>query len=70
MEHETINVDAKDFRQLVSDVAMIKSFLLYYKPCLDDEGELSDWAIKELDEARKTPKKEFISLGEIEKEFL
>jgi len=61
-------IDQREFRQLVNDVAMIKAFLMPFRK--DPDGELSDWAKKELAEARKTPDSELISIEEIEKEFL
>lgn len=70
MQQETINVNSNQFKQLVTDVEMIKSILFCHKPYPDPEGELSDWAKKELEEARATPQDEYISLEEIEKEFL
>jgi len=63
MKTQTIKVDANDLRQLISNVELIKNVLL-------SEGELTDWAKKELAEARETPDSEYISMEEIEKEFL
>lgn len=34
---------------------------------IDDEGELSDWAIKELEKARAEPEENMLSLEEVEK---
>lgn len=65
-----MNVDANDVKKLVRDVEMIKAILLSHKSYPDPEGELSDWAKRELAEARATPKKDYISMEEIEKEFL
>ena len=70
MEVETINVSADDLRKLIQDVAMIKEVLMCHRPYPDPEGELSDWAKKELKEARNTPEEECISMEDIEKEFL
>ncbi len=36
----------------------------------DNEGELSDWAKEELEEARKSPIEEFISLEEMGQRIL
>jgi len=45
--------------------------MLLAKNCpADSEGELSDWARKELAEARNTPDSELISMEEIEREFM
>ena len=65
---ETIKVNEEDFKQLVADVAMIKSFLLC--PCPDSEGELTDWAKNEIEEARQIPDSENISLEEMEQRIL
>jgi hypothetical protein len=35
----------------------------------DPEGELSDWAKKQLKKARDAPESEYISMDEIEEEF-
>ena len=58
-----IKVDADDLRQLIQDVQLLKNVLL-------SEGELTDWAKKELAEARNTPDEEYVSMEEIEREFL
>ncbi len=63
MESEIIKVSAKDILQIKKDIQFIKNQLM-------EETELTDWAKKELEEARKTPKEEYISMEEIEKEFL
>ena len=63
MESETINVSVNDILQIKKDIQFIKDQLM-------EETELTDWAKKELEEARKTPKEEYISMEEIEKEFL
>lgn len=34
-----------------------------------DDGELTDWAENELEEARRTPKDEYISHEEVKKKF-
>ena len=68
MANETIKFNQEKFNQLVNDVAMIEKHILFCKK--DDEGELSDWAKRELAEARKIPDEELISMEEIEKEFL
>jgi hypothetical protein len=50
-----LNTNSRDFKQLINDVALIKNLLMA-------EGELTNWARKELDEARKLPDSENISL--------
>ena len=62
MELQTTNVKTEDLAQLKQDIALIKNILF-------SEGELTDWAKKELAEARATPDSEYISMNEIEKEF-
>ena len=66
----TVKVNAEDLTELKRDMEIIKSILLSHRPCPDPEGELSDWAKKELEEARETPLEEYVSMEEIEKEFL
>jgi len=70
MKTQTIKVDAGDLKKLILTVEMMKEILLSGKLYYDYEGELSDWAKKELEETRKTPDSELISMEEIEKEFL
>ncbi|MFX0206855.1 MAG: hypothetical protein ACFFDT_12785 [Candidatus Hodarchaeota archaeon] len=57
-------------KNLVENVELIKDILLSGSRGPDPEGELSDWAKKELEDARKTPYEEYISMEDIEKEFL
>ena len=61
MEEQTIKVNENDFRQLVKDVALIKSILINR----DSEGELSDWAKDELKRAREEPEEGYIDLNEL-----
>ena len=63
METQKIKVDANDLKQLVQDVQLLKNVLL-------SEGELTNWAKKELAEARKIPDSEMISLKEVEQMIL
>jgi hypothetical protein len=58
METESINVDKKDFMKVMRDVELIKNILL-------DEGELTEWAKKELDDTRKIPLSECVSHEEV-----
>ena len=60
MENETKNIDDK-LAKLVRDVELIKNILM-------SEGELSDWARNELDEARRRKTK--ISHSEVKKKIL
>ncbi|MCK4553035.1 hypothetical protein KAT80_02435 [Candidatus Pacearchaeota archaeon] len=62
---ETQKVDASDLRQLVQDVALIKRILL-----LNEEGEFTEWAKKELAEARKVPDSELLSSEEVKQMIL
>ena len=70
MEAQMVKIDANDLRQLILDVKLMKEILLSGKLYYDYEGELSDWAKEELVKARETPDSEYISMEEIEKEFL
>ena len=67
MTSKMIKVNAGDFKKLTRDVEAIKTYLL---PLRDDEGELTDWAKKELARARATPLEDHISMERIEEEFL
>ena len=58
METESMNVDKKDFMKVMRDVELIKNILL-------DEGELTEWAKKELDDAHKIPLSECVSHEEV-----
>ena len=63
METVTLDVINKNVMKLRNDMA-------YLKHILEEEYELSDWAKKELEEARETPDSEYISQEDMEKEFL
>lgn len=65
---ETKGISEKELRQLIKDVAMIKEILAINNK--DPEGELSNWAKKALEEARKRPEKEYVSLEEVRKRIL
>jgi hypothetical protein len=69
METQKINVPTEDFQRLMADVEMIKAILLSHRHGPDPEGELSDWAKKQLQKARATPEEEYVSMEEIESEF-
>lgn len=68
---ETIkSIDKKELRQLIEDVELLKGILLSSVYRKDPEGELSDWAKKELEKARKTPSSKFFPLEEAKKRIL
>lgn len=52
----------EDIKKLMIDVALIKNAFL-------KEGELSDWAKKELEEARTEKEEEYTSLEDLKKEI-
>ena len=54
MEANTTNVRIEDLNQLKNDIELIKNILL-------SEGELTEWAKRELAEARQVPESECIS---------
>ena len=56
--------------EIHKDLKDIKGELKFLKHVIGEEFELSEHAKKELSEARKTPKEEYISQEDIEKEFL
>ena len=58
-------VNTEDLRQLIQDVAQIKNILLS-----GEEVELTDWAKKELAEARKVPDSELLSSEEVKQMIL
>jgi len=70
METEVKGISTEELKQLIRDVALIKEILLFNKSLKDPEGELSDWAKKELIEARKIPISEKISHEEVKKRIL
>ena len=61
MESELKDISPKEIKQLIRDVALIKNILL-------EEGELSNWAKRELEIARKNPEK--IPHAEVKKRIL
>lgn len=63
MEANFTNVKIEDLNQLKNDIELIKNLLL-------SEGELTDWAKNELATARETADSVFISMEDIENEFL
>lgn len=62
MENE-IKAIRNDIKQLIIDVSVLKNSLL-------DEGELSDWAIEELEKARAEPEENYVSLEDLEAEII
>ena len=68
METEIISVNANDIRQLIQDVSFIKQSIISENEI--EETELTDWAKKELEEARKIPNSENVSLEEVEQRIL
>jgi hypothetical protein len=68
MEEETMAVPVARFEQLVQDVALIREILIASRT--DDEGELTDWAKKELAKARAEPDSELISSEEAKQMIL
>jgi len=67
---ETKSVKEEDIKQLIQDVAVLKEILFYNKNLQDPEGELSDWAKKQLKKARETPESEYVSFEEVKKRIL
>ena len=70
MPSNHVTVPENVLRRLIKDVALIEKNLSSQSTNEDPEGELSDWAKKELARARKTPRSEYISLEEVEKQIL
>ncbi len=59
MDAEITNVRTDDIAQIRHDIEMIKNILL-------SEGELTDWAKRELTAARKVPESECVSHEDVE----
>ena len=55
---ETQNICNKDIEQIKKDIDLIKNILM-------SEGELSNWAKKQLDKARKESEESYTSLEEL-----
>lgn len=60
---KTENIDVKDIKKLMEDVALIKQVLSISKK--DPDGELTEWARKELVNARAEREENYISLNDI-----
>ncbi|MBI4116224.1 hypothetical protein HY449_00595 [Candidatus Pacearchaeota archaeon] len=63
-------INQGDLKKLMEDVALIKEILFFNSNIKDPEGKLSDWAKKELKEARETPEEEYVSLEAVKKRIL
>ena len=53
--------------EILNRLNKIEIEIQFIKENLEDDGELSVWAKKTLEEARKTPEKEYISHEEVKK---
>jgi cell division protein FtsX len=62
---EIKSIGSQEIRKLMEDVALIKKVLFIKKE--DPEGELTEWAKKQLEIARKTPSSQYISHEEVKK---
>lgn len=51
-----IKIDANDLKKLILNVELIKEFLLSRELHRGSDGELTDWAKRELEEASNFPK--------------
>ena len=60
---ETVSIKPEDFKKLMRDVELIKRMLM-------EEKELTGWAENELEEARKRPEEEYVSLEEVKRKIL
>jgi len=63
METVTLNVVNRNIKKLYDEVRLIRNIV-------SEEYELSDWAKKELREARAIPESELISHEEVRKRIL
>lgn len=67
---ELTKTETNKLQKIQQDLDLIKEILFYNKNIKDPEGELSDWAKKELMGARETSEDEYVDSEDIEKEFL
>lgn len=68
---EYVNVKSEDLKKLIEDVAQIKEIIMSQLEEKEmEEIELTDWAKKELEEARNRPEKEYISLDDLKNKIL
>ena len=65
MERNLIKINAHDLVQLRKNVELIKNILI----ARDEEGELTNWARKELQEAREESEENSISLDDLRVEI-
>jgi len=63
MNETEIKLIHQDMEIMKKDIALIKNILI-------EERELTEEAVRDLEEARQTPKKEYISHEELKKKFL
>ena len=66
---EALKKSVAEIMANINNLEMLK-ILLCHRNGPDPEGQLSEWAKKQLAEARKTPPEKYVSMEEIEKEFL
>ena len=59
-----------EIKHIYEDMEIVKKDIALIKHILIEEGELTEEAVKDLEEARKTPKKEYISHEELKKRLL
>jgi hypothetical protein len=62
--------NAREIKQLIQDVAMLKEVLFYNKNLQDPEGELSDWEKKQLKKAREAPESECVPFEDVKNRIL
>jgi hypothetical protein len=58
-----------DLEHIHKDIVLMKKDIAFIKDALSDEGELSDWAKRELVLASKVPDKDLIPLEVVEREI-
>ena len=63
-------INPEDLKKLMKDVALIKEILFFNSNIKDPEGELSDWAKKQLKKARESPESEYVPFEEVKKRIL
>jgi len=63
-----VGVNSEDIKKLMRDVALIKKVLSISKK--DPEGELTEWAKKQLKLARAIPLSQYVSHEEVKKRIL
>ena len=63
-------MEAITLKQIHEDLEFLKNDIKLIKHIISEEYGLSNWTRNELKLARATPRKEYISQEEMEKEFL